>query len=320
MIDGACQRADLLLQRAERQRFRQVVDGIADLLQPLRQHGKGGILRLLAGAGVQPRLEGAPAAIEIVEAAVHRTHAILARQGVERCLDLFHFKAERMDTAVVALFGQCLDRARKPLELAAKLFAFPRSGGRLVGARDILAQGLEFVVQTGAHLLAQFFAQAPQLAGDLADRGDAVLLAAHAVDVARYRLVVLLETGSRLRSPTRRLIGALLACRTLGVGLRAGAGMTLAGGVPCPADLFFQRLQRLVELVQRAERPALPACVECVEVGPLGVHRGAVFRNGWLGQLPLNSCRGRSDGPSAGKGRLPAFAPRFENREKIDTG
>ena len=84
-------------------------------------------------------------------------------------------------------FRQRLDRAREAVEFGAELRAVACRPAAAVGALDILAQRVEFALQAGRHLLAQLFAQALQLAGDLADGGDAVLLAAHALEVARQR-------------------------------------------------------------------------------------------------------------------------------------
>src|SRR6185312_16262382 len=137
---------------------------------------------------------------------------------------------------------------------------------------------------------------------------DAVLLAAHPVDVAGDRLIVLLETRRRLRRVARLLVRAGLFGRPLAIGLAARI-TRLGGHVAGAADLLLQRLQRLIELVQRTERLALPAGVECIEVGPLGVHRGAVFRNGWLVARFLST-------PVA-IGAAGHSAQRFENREKI---
>ena len=69
-----------------------------------------------------------------------------------------------------------------------------------IGALDVLAQGVEFAPHARRHLMAQFLAQALQLAGDLADGGDAVFLAAHALDVAGDRLVGLVVGAAGFRA------------------------------------------------------------------------------------------------------------------------
>ena len=69
--------------------------------------------------------------------------------------------------------------------------------GRCIGALDLVAQRVEFAVQAGGHLLAQFLAQTLEFAGDLADGGGAVLLDAHTVDVAGNRLVGLVGIRPR---------------------------------------------------------------------------------------------------------------------------
>ena len=96
------------------------------------------------------------------------------------------------------------------------------STARLESPLDVLAQRVEFALQAGGHLVAQFLAQAAQFAGDLADHGDAVFLAAHAVDVAGDCLVILVESrrglhrAFRPRRGLRILIPALLAGRRAG--------------------------------------------------------------------------------------------------------
>ena len=103
-----------------------------------------------------------------------------------------------MLTLLSSLFSDSdLDGAGKPFEFDAEFgAALARCAGpgiRLEGAVDILAQRIEFALQACRHLVAQFLTHAAQLAGDLADHGDAVFLAAHAVDVAGDGLVVLVE-------------------------------------------------------------------------------------------------------------------------------
>ncbi len=86
-VDGERQRADLVVQRMQRQRFGQCVDGLADLLQAHRQRCQAGI-GLGAPLRHQAVLKVVPPSIEIVPAAVDRTQAFLTRQHVEAFLHL----------------------------------------------------------------------------------------------------------------------------------------------------------------------------------------------------------------------------------------
>jgi len=236
VVHGACQRAHLLLQRAQRKRFWQVVDGLADLLEPLGESGQRRVARAAPGVSVETAFEGAPAA-------VHRAHALLARQRIERGTHLLQFEAQQVHASVVALFGKLLNGAGKPLELHAERRALTRRGRGPGRALDVAAQHLELAMQTGGHLLAQFLAQAAQLAGDFAGHGDAVLLAAQALDVAGERLVALVEgRGAGRARPgkrfARRIGGLALRARRLEAPLLAigvGAGVARFGfgaGIP----------------------------------------------------------------------------------------
>ncbi len=151
VIDGAGKRAHLFLERAQGQRFRQVVDGIADLLQPVGQNRQARVVRALALIGVDTVLESRPAAIEIVPAAVDLLHALFARQRVERGFDLFELEPQHVDASVVALLGQRLDGAGKPFEFKTEFgAALGRSAGpgaRLESPLDLLAQCFEFALQ-----------------------------------------------------------------------------------------------------------------------------------------------------------------------------
>ena len=127
-------------------------------------------------------------------------------------------------------------------------------GACLAGAFDVVAQQLEFALQAGAHLVAQFLAQRAQFAGDLADGGDAVFLAAHAVDVA----------GDRLIWPFKGGAAAILAARGVAA-QRAPWRGELADMVrrlrrACARAAASSVLERAVELL-RATHRAGAACL-----------------------------------------------------------
>ena len=195
MIESAGQRAHLVFQRADRQRFREVGDRLTYQLDALRKRRQFLGVGRASRAGGDAVLEIVEAAAEIVPAAVDGQHRLLARQRVERRLHLFDFQPQHVDGAVVAALAERLDCVRQALHVEAEL-----AGGmaaRCVDLLEFLAKPVEFAVQARRHLMAQFLAQALQFAGDLAEGGDAVLFVAHALYVARDRLVGLLESAAR---------------------------------------------------------------------------------------------------------------------------
>ena len=169
MIDRAGQRADFLLQRTQRKRFGEAVDGLVDLLEAHGQRLDCRIGRARMRLRVETILEFAEAGVEIVPAPVDRAHSVLARQRVERTAHLLQLESQQLDVLVVGLFGQRLYGARQPLEFGAEFGAVLGGERRGIGALDVLAQRIEFARQPGGHLMPQFLAQALQLAGDLAD-------------------------------------------------------------------------------------------------------------------------------------------------------
>ena len=146
--------------------------------------------------------------------------------------------------------------------------------------------------QPGRHLMAQFLAQALQLAGDLADGGDAVLLAAHAVEVARQRLIGAVAVPvARCGTAPRRVSnagsarrgGCVPAARAVDCARRdrvAIARQACADGRRSSCrhcgrcavrSVSSERLSCSIELCARRCRPAF----KCVEIGPFAVHRNA---------------------------------------------
>ncbi len=243
------ERADVFFQRAQRKRPRQVGDGVLDLLQPLNE----AVERLRPGVGGGGRdtvLEGVPPAVEIVPPTIDGAHAVLARQLVQRRLYLFEFQAQQVDAAFVAALGERVDGIGKSFEFTAEFVAGRTAGG---DGPDVVAQFLEFAMQRSLHLLAQFLAHRLQLGGNLAGRGQAVILASQALDVA--------GKGAVRRLAYIRLAGlarqALHARRD--VAHRIG-GFT--HGLRGRLDAALDILERLVQPLQRCRGAAASAGIE----------------------------------------------------------
>src|SRR5690606_38518667 len=138
-------------------------------------------------------LESVPAAVEIVQAAIHLLHAFHAYERIERVFHLFKIQTQQGNFPVVAALCEDLYGTGQALEIAFQLSHAPGRHAETESPFDILAQGLEFALESHRHLLAQFVAQAAQLLGDLADDSEAFLLSAHPLNVAGDRLVTIWE-------------------------------------------------------------------------------------------------------------------------------
>ena len=281
MVESAGERAHLFLERAKRQRFGQIAHCLDDLLHPVGQRGKLGAVGVLAGAGRDAVLEIVETLVEGVPAAIHRAHRLLARQRVEGGLHLLDLQPQHVDASVVGPVAKRLYGARETLQVEAEL---PRGlAARSVALLEILAQRIEFAAQAGGHLVAQLLAQALQLAGDLAEGGDAVLFLAHPFHVTGDRLVGLVVSAAQLRraGPDWRA----RAVEALAIGLGVSAALIVAsvsrGFRAVALYPLLQQFERSVELFQGGVGSALPASVDCVEIRPLAVHRNAPFACGW---------------------------------------
>ena len=287
MVKRAGKRAHLVLQRVQRQQFGQVPHGLADLLHAVGQRRKLGVVSALCGAGRNTVLEIVEALVEGVPAAIGGAHRLFARKRVERCLHLFDLQPEHGDALVVGAVAERLDRARQPLEVEPDLAH--RLAARRVALLEILAQRVELAAQARRHLVAQFLAQSLQFAGDLAESGDAVLILAHALDVAGDRLVGLIVGAAELRRtrPDGLALEALAVSGGADLRLPAMTDRFLAVAL----DPLLQRLEGAVELLQRCVGPSLPAGVDCVEVGSLAVHRNARSPVAGRGPVPYSPRR-----------------------------
>ena len=178
LVDRVGEDPHLVLERAQRERFRQIVDRVADLLEMPRQRGEGRVHvprpRVFGDAVFEP----VPLAIELVPALADRANGVFACEFVQRGLHFLQFEAKQADAAVVSAFRKGVYGVGQPFELGAELGARRRGRRGRNRALQVGFQRLELAPQAAVHLLAQLVAQPLDLGSDLADGGESVLVAA----------------------------------------------------------------------------------------------------------------------------------------------